>query len=335
MKLICSAPAKAILFGEHYVVYGAPAISIAIEPRNSVLFSDRDKNMLLRSKLGEARIMRDGEFVGPEELSPFGEVARKVFAGRHIPPYEVAFETALGVKGIGTSASLCCAFAAGLFHLSGKTPSQEELFLAAQAGDLAAHGGRASGIDVWTVISGKPMLFQKGLRPPSLTRQPISLSLPEGTCFLLVDTFKGKKESTSKMVEKFALQFGINVAPSQVGEDICNAICEEYRPVWKKLLVAMKAKNARAFGEAMNENHALLRERGVSSEGIEMAISLAIANGAYGAKLTGSGGEGGAVLVFCKVGEKGKVVSALKEEGGFPSYQITIASKGILLEEEE
>ena len=36
MRILASAPAKVILFGEHYVVYGAPGLVAAIEPYNEM-----------------------------------------------------------------------------------------------------------------------------------------------------------------------------------------------------------------------------------------------------------------------------------------------------------
>ncbi|MEM4633632.1 MAG: hypothetical protein QW275_00580, partial [Candidatus Anstonellaceae archaeon] len=76
MGFSCSAPCKAILFGEHYVVYGAPAISIPIEPRNEVVFSNScQKGICLKSSLGEAQIISKNEYHGPESLRAFSEVA--------------------------------------------------------------------------------------------------------------------------------------------------------------------------------------------------------------------------------------------------------------------
>jgi mevalonate kinase len=78
----------------------------------------------------------------------------------------------------------------------------------------------------------------------------------------------------------------------------------------------------------MNENHDLLKARGVSSAGIEKAIATALAAGAYGAKMTGAGGEGGAVLVLCEEASKAKVSAALKDACGFVSYPVSLAKKG-------
>ena len=69
MRFTASAPCKAILFGEHYVVYGSPALSIAIEPRNIVEFADFEgSGISMHSALGDAAISEDGRFEGQREL---------------------------------------------------------------------------------------------------------------------------------------------------------------------------------------------------------------------------------------------------------------------------
>jgi len=46
MGVIASAPAKVILFGEHFVVYGEPAIVLAIDKRASAKAELRDDRRL-------------------------------------------------------------------------------------------------------------------------------------------------------------------------------------------------------------------------------------------------------------------------------------------------
>jgi mevalonate kinase len=42
MEVVASAPAKVILFGEHFVVYGEPAMVIAIDKRAYARAENRD-----------------------------------------------------------------------------------------------------------------------------------------------------------------------------------------------------------------------------------------------------------------------------------------------------
>jgi len=226
------------------------------------------------------------------------------------------------------SASLCAAFAAGMLKLKGEKADSEKIFAAAQAGDLAAHGGRASGIDAKTVAYGKPLVFQRGFSPPRFVGRAAGFSLPEGTALLLIDTNRGKKDGTSMMLEIFASQFGVHGPPAEAKEEQRRKIREEYAPLWEKIACAMKGADAKTLGFLMNENHAFLKRRKMSSDGIEKAISAALCAGAHGAKLTGGGGEGGAALALFDKKETGAAMEKITGKTGFACHEICLAEKG-------
>ncbi len=80
----------------------------------------------------------------------------------------------------------------------------------------------------------------------------------------------------------------------------------------------------------MNANHELLKP--VSTDDIEKARQLALSAGALGAKLTGAGGKGGAVLALVQKSDVGKVQAALIG-AGFPCFEAEIAKTGIRVSE--
>ena len=328
MEFLSSAPCKAILFGEHYVVYGSPALAIAIEPRNSVKFSEGKGGITLLTVFGEGRIVSDGAYSGPAELKAYSEVAKEIFGNGDVPSCTVEFTSGWNLKGVGASASFCAAFAAGLLKLAGKKPSAEEIFAAAQAGDQFAHGGRASGIDAKTVSFGLPLIFQRSFDPPVFKSKPTEFSLPSGSALLLIDTFKGKKDGTSAMLETFAREFGINKPPQELQVGAREAVIAEFAPLWEKISKSLGNATAKELGELMNQNHALLKTRGMSSRGIETAVSAALSSGAYGAKLTGGGGEGGAVLALFEKKGIARAMKEISDETGFGCHLISLAKKG-------
>lgn len=329
MRFSASAPCKAILFGEHYVVYGSPALSIAIEPRNRLEFSTWEGGgIALKSELGNATISPSGRYEGPDELGIYAEVAGAVFGSSPLPSCTAEFRPAWKLKGVGASASLCAAFAAGLFRLAGKKAGAEEVFAAAQAGDMAAHGGRASGIDAKTVSYGKPLVFQRSFSPQKYDAAPAKFSLPEGTAFLLIDTNAGKREGTGRMLEIFASQFGISGTPQDAGEEKRVEVREEYAPLWERIVNALKGATAKELGGLMNDNHALLRNRKMSSPGIEKAVAAALSAGAHGAKLTGGGGDGGAALALCGTKEAHAIAAKISSSTGFACHSLSLAKNG-------
>ncbi len=326
MELFASAPCKAILFGEHYVVYGAPALSIPIEPRNQVKFSDSQMpGIALRSELGSAHIAPDCSFSGEPRLSLFASVAREICGKKQVPSCTAEFLPSWGLKGVGTSASLGAAFAAGLLTLLKKKQHARKIFLAAQAGDLVAHQGKASGIDARTVAYGLPILFQRKFAPPKFSARSSKFTIPSGCSLLLIDTFRGKKESTAAMLANFALSFSIATLPAATTEEKRQEVRSEFAPILKS---ALAAATAQELGKAMNNNHILLRMRRVSSQEIDSAVSSALSAGAYGAKLTGGGGEGGAAIALCDSERLRQVSSAISESTGFGCHPISLAADG-------
>ena len=59
---------------------------------------------------------------------------------------------------------------------------------------------------------------------------------------------------------------------------------------------AVEAGDLEALGDAMNVNHGLLAALGLSSPALDEMVHRLRALGALGAKLTGAGGDGGAVI---------------------------------------
>lgn len=65
MEVTASAPAKVILFGEHFVVYGKPAIVMAIDKRAYVKAKPReDEKIHIRSvNLEVSGFFENGKFI--------------------------------------------------------------------------------------------------------------------------------------------------------------------------------------------------------------------------------------------------------------------------------
>ncbi|MCX8174710.1 MAG: hypothetical protein N3E51_00690 [Candidatus Micrarchaeota archaeon] len=328
MRVCASAPSKAILFGEHYAVYGAPALALAIEPRNRVLFSETNGGaIVLRSSLGRGKISPEG-YDGCEKLMPYAAVASALFPHGDFPPCLAEFRPAWKTKGAGTSASLCAAFAAGLLRLARKKRSKSEFLDAVLAGDNVAHGGRASGMDATVVSLGGAVFFRKSFSPPSFAYEMAKFALPRGTVLLLIDTFRGQKSETAKMVERFSESFGIACLPKNAPPEKRKSVVDEFEGIWQGVRQYLGTGDARLLGMLMNKNHELLKKRKVSSRGIEEAVCCALSAGALGAKLTGAGGEGGAVLALVEKKDARRISHAIKKETSFESRVVVLSARG-------
>jgi mevalonate kinase len=83
------------------------------------------------------------------------------------------------------------------------------------------------------------------------------------------------------------------------------------------------------LGKAMNEKHFLLSP--VSTEEIEEVRGIAMENGAYGAKLTGAGGKGGAVIVLVPIEKEKSIINSIKKKG-YRAFAAEISTQGPTVE---
>jgi galactokinase len=81
----------------------------------------------------------------------------------------------------------------------------------------------------------------------------------------------------------------------------------------RQAVCAMERANAAEFGRLLLESHASLRDRLlVSCDGLDRLVEAAMAGGALGARLTGAG-FGGCAVVFCQHGDRAEVRRSLVE----------------------
>jgi len=325
MGFVGTAPRKTILFGEHYVVYGAAALCIPIEPgtRVEIERTGGKAGVRLISSIGDDFFSSDeaGTNEKFENLRvAYCEFLRQAKAGEM--PIVARFYAESSQKGTGMSASFATSFLRALCAAYGKKMPKKKLFEIVQKAEEIAHGGRASGIDATTVIEGKPVLFEKKFAPVKFVFKAAKVQLPKDACLLLCDTFCGVRSTTKELIEKFAESYGVGGAASKWQR---KKISADFGQVFKKARENLKKTGSIVeLGSCMNANHGLLAAHLVSSDGIERCREIAFAHGAYGAKLSGAGGEGGSVLVLCDEKAAGKIIGAL-QEAGFEAAKIRMA----------
>lgn len=312
MGVTASAPAKVILFGEHFVVYGEPAIVLAIDKRAYAKVENRnDKRLYLRSvNLNLAGYFENGTF--KIEQGNAKEAKMK------FEPIKLAFERILekyGEKvglsieinstvpvaaGLGSSAAVVAAVTAAAGAFLNVKMSKEDIFRITYEAEKIVHG-TPSGIDPAISTFGGVLLFQMdtGFKPLD-----VKMDIP----LVIGDT--GVERSTRVQVEKVR---EIKEKYPQVVDPIMLAA----REIVLKAIDAIKEKDLDALGDLMNINHALLSGVGVSDESLEWLVNAARKAGALGAKLTGAGG-GGCMIALAKNERLEQILEAIQRAGGRP-----------------
>jgi mevalonate kinase len=310
MEVTASAPAKVILFGEHFVVYGEPAIVLAIDRRAYAKAELRDdKQLYLHSvNLNLAGYFKNGIFKIEQgnakearlKFEPLKLAAEKVLEihGEN-PGLSIEVNSTVPVaSGLGSSAAVAAALTAAVSTLLNVKMSKEDIFRVSYEAEKIVHG-TPSGVDPAISTFGGTLLFQMdtGFKP---------LDIKADVPLVIGDT--GVERSTRVQVTKVRNVRG--QYPRVVGP-----IMRAGREIVLRAIDALKEDELETLGDLMNINHALLCGLGVSDESLEWLIKAARKADALGAKLTGAGG-GGCMIALAENEKLEQVLEAIQRVGG-------------------
>lgn len=298
---MASAPGKLVLFGEHAVVYGYPAIVCAIDKRISAIVQDGAQ----KGDIFETGAISDQRFV---------RGAVKIFKHQFKVNTHVIVQTSSQFSakvGFGSSSAVVVATLFALAKHFNKPISKNKLFNLAYEVVLSIQKN-GSGIDVAAAIWGGVICFQKNTSVQTLS----------STIENLIIGYTGQKANTAELINKVREMYMQN--PNNITH-IFEAIGE----------VVLQAKNAlikrdvKTIGKLMVQNHSLLKHLGISTDKLDHLVEVACLAGAYGAKLSGAGG-GDCTIALASDKKVDKLVLALKSEDA-DVYQLRIEQKGVLL----
>ncbi|MEK6954672.1 MAG: hypothetical protein AABX01_06685 [Candidatus Micrarchaeota archaeon] len=348
LKIIhSSSPTKLIIAGEHSVVYGGIALVAPLDNRKECICKIRKvpkgKGVIsIADTFGNGKYFPDGRF---EDFDGWFKAKARLIEhilkseGKGIDSLDIAITLSRNFipKGTGHSASTACSLALCIYGALGISPTEGKLFEACQAFEEVAHGGRPSGIDARAVISDNPLRFRKEFLEGGkigYDYEGMNLELPKGSAFIIASTLlKGESpQTTDELLSKFAKIRGISGLPGEIGQGQRESVYGPFDLLVEEISQELSLKGKpEKLGGLLLKNHQMLKECGVSSDTIEEAIQICMENGAYGAKLTGAGGRGGAVLAYCKKKDVGKIIKSLKR-AGFAGITAQISSRGACID---
>jgi mevalonate kinase len=290
--LTAFGPGKVILIGEHAAVYGHPVLAgpLSLGVTATGVPSRRCELAIPPTLQGARRRLL---------ARAFDRAARE--CGR--PPVRVSLRSDLPVSmGLGSSAAVGVACARLLLQAGGAaSASPAQVARIAMRMEEEFHG-QPSGIDHTTSAQNRLILFRR--RPGAEAGVARKVTSPRPLRLLVA--LAGPRPATRATVA--ALRERTARWPVRY-----HRLMKELGVLAREGAAAIESGDLPALGDAMNAGHGILCALGLSSAGIDGLVHRVRALGALGAKLTGAGGDGGAVIGLFY--EPEPAVAALLREG--------------------
>lgn len=282
-----TAPGKIILFGEHAVVYGRPAIAIPLPQLRAtavVAAASQPGIRLIAPDLGQDVMLSEAP---PDD--PIAAVIRQVqtaVARPHLPDMTITVSSQIPVaSGLGSGAAITAAVVRALAEFLGAAHLATPAWVSALTYEVEKiHHGTPSGIDNTVVSYEMPVYFVR--QQPKNHIEPFAAARP--IHLLVGDT--GVRSSTKVAVGDVRRHWQEAPARFEALFDGCGRIATAARN-------AIEMGDIPALGPLMVENHALLQEMTVSSPELDRLVTAAQQAGALGAKLSGAGRGGNMIAV--------------------------------------
>jgi mevalonate kinase len=297
-----TAPAKIILFGEHAVVYGRPAIAVPVlEVKARAVVRANPGAAPGSIQIHAPALGLIAEYEDLPHEHPLGAAVRLALEAlniQHPPGLTLRVTSTIPIAaGMGSGAALSVALMRAFSTFLGRPLPDEQVCELSYQVEKIYHG-TPSGIDNTTITYGRPVFFQRD--------QPIQTLLVHRS-FTIVIADTGVPSPTAVSVGDVRRAWEAETQRYEAFFDAIGSLTEEARH-------AIESGNITALGPLMDENQRLLVEIGVSSIELDKLVHTARAAGALGAKLSG-GGRGGNMIALADSATADEIERALKKAG--------------------
>ena len=297
-----TAPGKVILFGEHSVVYGHPAIAVPVMQvyaRAIVVAEPKSPSGLVRISAPDVGLETTLDSLPGDH--PLAVVISKAAAAIHvsnIPACSLQVNSTIPIaSGMGSGAAVSVATLRALSAFWSHPFNEAQISKLVYQAEQIYHG-IPSGIDNTVITYAKPVYFVKGKRVEILSaKRPFTLVIGDS----------GVKSPTSVAVGAVREAWENDPQKFEQLFEAAGAIAVSARK-------AIRSGKVEALGPLMNENHTLLSQMGVSSAELDTLVEAARAAGAIGAKLSGAG-RGGSMIALVQEEVSDAVSTALSKAG--------------------
>jgi mevalonate kinase len=296
MQVTASAPGKAILFGEHAVVYGKPAIAMALNKRAQVKVTERPDNKIQVNikdlgikgyiNLGENTVTSNSPKKGI--LNYVLNSVKSVHQGSGL---DICIDVNVPIGGgLGSSAAVTVALIAALFRYNNMDFEKKEIARLAHKVELEVQN-YASPLDTSISTYGGLIYLKDAKKIVSLD---INHNIP------LVIGCTDQRGDTGKLIKAVKIR-------KESYPEIINPVIDSIESLTIEAKEAILNNDKKRIGELMNINHGLLDALGVNTLELSNMVYTARDAGASGSKITGAGG-GGSIISFCPGTEEVRAV---------------------------
>jgi mevalonate kinase len=306
-----TAPAKIILFGEHAVVYGEPAIAVPFNTLQAAAVATPAPQ-----GSGLAIVARDlNQTLQVQSLAETLDHALAYAAQitlRHlnapVPDLTIDLSSTIPLaSGFGSGAATAAALIRALSHAVGQ-PLEGEALNALVYEVERLHHGTPSGIDNTVIVMNAPVYFVRGDAPqPFCVGEPLTFVVANtGVAASTKETVGAVRE----LVERDPQMYRTLV--TQIGQ----IVREAKTHIEQGYLIGI--------GHLMALNQNCLRSLTVSSPLLDRLVKAANDAGAIGAKLSG-GGRGGNIIALVDSPDAPTVAAALLEAGAAQTWTMRVS----------
>ncbi len=299
-----TAPGKIILFGEHAVVYGRPAVAAPVtQVRAQAVVEDA---LQAGVRLVAPDIGRDYRLSEARQRDPFARsiwVVKEEAGLSELPDLRITIRSTIPIaSGLGSGAAMAAAVIRALAQHLGlsRLATDERVSELTYQVETLLHG-TPSGIDNTVVAHEKPVYFVR--QEPANRIETLVVARP--LRLLVADT--GVASATKSVVGDVRRQWSADPDRFEGIFDGCGRLARLARRALERGVIS-------ELGRLMTENHALLREMTVSSVELDGLVAAATSAGALGAKLSGAGRGGNMIALVTRETEE-EVGQALLSAG--------------------
>lgn len=297
-----SAPGKIILFGEHAVVYGRPAIAAPVTQVQAKAY------VLANPSAAPGHVEIDAPAIALharldelDEQHPIAyaiRLSQQKLAVDRLPAFKLRISSTIPIAaGLGSGAAISAAVARVVSGFLGRPLPDTEVNDIAFRVDQIYHG-TPSGIDNTVITYARPIYFIRGMPVEFLTvYRPLTIVIANSGILsptgVVVGDVRQRYQADPSAYEPLFDQIAMIAAHAR--EDIVHGDPEN-------------------LGALMNQNHHLLQRLNVSCAEVDCLVEEALANGALGAKLCGAG-RGGNMIALVDDNAAESVAMALQSAG--------------------